>query len=50
VIIVTPRLATEADFVAAKTADVHVGEPAAADILLKGDTETARAPEPKGSK
>lgn len=50
VIIVTPRLATEADFVAAKTADVRMTEPSTADILLKGVTETRPAPEPKASK
>jgi pilus assembly protein CpaC len=36
-IIVTPRLATQADFAAAKTADVRGAEPSTAGILLKGD-------------
>lgn len=37
VIIVTPRLATPADFVAAKTASVAPNEPTTADLLLRGD-------------
>lgn len=36
-IIVTPKIATPADFAAAKTADVRSAEPTAADIILKGD-------------
>jgi pilus assembly protein CpaC len=36
-IIVTPRLATQADFAAAKTADVRSAEPTTPDMLLKGD-------------
>jgi pilus assembly protein CpaC len=50
VIIVTPRLATQADFVAAKTADVHVAEPHPLDMMLKGATEAPPAADPKGSK
>jgi pilus assembly protein CpaC len=50
VIIVTPRLATQADFEAAKTADVHVIEPHPANILLRGDTEQPQPAGPKGSK
>lgn len=36
-IIVTPRMATQADFTAAKTASVSVGEPTTRDLLLRGD-------------
>jgi pilus assembly protein CpaC len=37
-IIVTPRLATQADFAAAQTADVRSAEPSTKDLLLKGDS------------
>jgi len=37
VIVVTPRLATQADFTAAKTATVSNNEPTARELVLKGD-------------
>ena len=37
VIVVTPRLATEADFAAAKTASVPSNEPTGRELVLKGD-------------
>lgn len=45
VIVVTPRLATDADFEAAKTAKVSTAEPSGPDIVLKGENE----PQRKGS-
>jgi pilus assembly protein CpaC len=45
-VIVTPRLATPADFAAAKTADVRSAEPTTAGLLLKGDAFGKPAPPP----
>jgi pilus assembly protein CpaC len=45
-IVVTPRLATQADFAAAKTADVRSAEPSTANMLIKGDAFGAPPPPP----
>jgi pilus assembly protein CpaC len=48
VIIVTPRLATPADFAAAKTATLSTEAPSTGDFLLKGVTDKPAAPHDKG--
>jgi pilus assembly protein CpaC len=45
-IVVTPRLATQADFAAAKTADVRSAEPSTTNMLIKGDAFGAPPPPP----
>ncbi|MFC3068311.1 type II and III secretion system protein family protein [Phenylobacterium soli] len=46
VIIVTPRMATPADFAAARTASVNATEPTVRDMLLRGDNLGKAPPAP----
>jgi pilus assembly protein CpaC len=49
-IVVTPRLATPADFASAKTAGVPLKEPSDADVLFKGKSFEAPLVEPRSGK
>jgi pilus assembly protein CpaC len=50
VIIVTPRLATPADFAAAKTAALSTDSPSVTDLLVRGVTDKPAGPHDKGTR